>query len=311
VDDPYEILGVEKGATQDDIRRAYRKLAKKHHPDLNPGNAKAEATFKGVTAANDLLSDPERRGRFDRGEIDASGQAQAPRSSYREYAEGEQGRRYSAGGDESQAWDIGDLDEDAFAGIFGAAFGRGRRDDSPRRGSDEHYTLTADFLDALNGATQALTLPGGKKIKAKIPAGTTDGQVLRLRGQGEAGRNGGAAGDALIEIHVAPHPVFRRDGRDIRMDLPVSVPEAVLGGAIEAPTPSGPVRVRIPAGSDSRTELRLRGKGMPTHNGEAAGDLYATLRVVIGPADDALKAFLESWAPEHRFDPRRVMERQP
>jgi len=305
VEDPYKTLGVAKSASQDDIRRAYRKLAKKHHPDLNPGNTKAEDIFKGVTAANDLLSDPERRARFDRGEIDASGQEQAPRTSYRDYAEGDAGRRYSRGGADSAGWNTDD-----FADIFGSAFGsgRGRASDRPQRGPDEHYTLTANFLDAINGATQRLTLPDGRTLNAKIPPGTADGQVLRLRGQGGPGWNGGTPGDALIEIQIAPHRFFIRDGQDIRMELPVTVSEAVLGGPIEAPTPAGAVRVRIPPGSDSGSELRLRGRGVPKHDGGAAGDLYATLRVVVGPPDDALKTFLEGWKPEHPVNPRQSME---
>jgi DnaJ-class molecular chaperone len=305
VDDPYKTLGVTNGASQDDIRRAYRKLAKQHHPDLNPGNAKAEEVFKGVTAANDLLSDPERRARFDRGEIDASGQEQAQRSSYRDYAEGDAGQRYSRGGGESAGWSTDD-----FADIFGSGFGqgRGRASDRPQRGQDDHYSLTAGFLDAINGATQRLTLPDGRTLSAKIPPGTADGQVLRLRGQGSPGWNGGASGDALIEIHVAPHRFFKRYGDDIRMELPVTLSEAVLGGPVQAPTPAGSVRVRIPPGSDSGSELRLRGRGVPKHNGAAAGDLYATLRVLIGPPDDALKTFLEGWKPEHPVNPRQSME---
>ena len=307
MDDPYKTLGVKTDAGQDDIRRAYRKLAKKHHPDLNPGNAKAEEIFKGVAAANDLLSDPEKRAKFDRGEIDASGQEQRPRPSYRDHAEGEAGRRYGRGQGDYDAFS-----GDDFANIFGSAFGGGRGGaDMPRQGADELYSLNADFLDAFNGATQRLTLPDGKTLNAKIPPGTEDGQVLRLRGQGHPGRNGGPAGDILIEIHIAPHPLFNRDGQDIRMALPVTVSEAVLGGPIEAPTPAGPVRVRVPPGSDSGSELRLRGRGMPGRNGRAAGDLYATLRVVIGPPDAALTTFLETWKPEHEFDPRKNLEPRP
>ena len=151
-------------------------------------------------------------------------------------------------------------------------------------------------------------MPDGRTLNAKIPPGTEDGQVLRLRGQGSPGWNGGASGDALIEIHVAPHRFFKRVGRDIRMELPITLSEAVIGGPIEAPTPAGVVRVRIPPGSDSGSELRLRGRGVPKQNGTAAGDLYATLRVVIGPQDDALKTFLEGWKPEHPVNPRQSME---
>ena len=305
--DPYKTLGVSTDATQAEIRRAYHTLAKTHHPDLNPGDDKAEAVFKGVTAANDILSDPEKRARFDRGEIDASGQAQAPRSSYRDYAEGDTGRRYSRGGGP------GDWDESDFADIFSTTFGAGatRGGDRSRRGADEHYSLAVGFLDAINGATQRLTLPSGRTLEAKIPAGAADGQILRLRGQGGPGRNGGPSGDALVEVIVSPHPVFTRAGQDIRMELPITLSEAVLGGAIEAPTPGGMVRVRIPPGSDNGSELRLRGRGAPAHAGQAAGDLYATLRVVIGPPDEALKVFLETWKPDPASNPRSSMETRP
>ena len=308
MDDPYKILGVTRDATADDIRRAYRKLAKRHHPDLNPGDAQAEARFKGVTAANDLLSDPARRARFDRGEIDASGQEQAPRSSWRDHADTGAGRRYSAGAGDPPDWE-GDEFADMFSSMFGQ--GRGRASDGPRRGGDERYALTTAFLDALNGGTQRVTLPEGRSLNARIPPGTTEGQVLRLRGQGRPGVRGGPAGDLLLEIHVAPHPLFTRDGQDIRMVLAVSLSEAVLGGPVDAPTPTGPVRVRIPPGSDTGSELRLRGRGAPKSAGRPAGDLYATLRVMVGPPDPALKAFLEGWTPEHPIHPRPPTEPPP
>ncbi len=304
MEDPYKTLGVPHDASPDDIRRAYRNLAKRHHPDLNPGNAKAEERFKTVSAANALLSDPVKRGQFDRGEIDATGQARPPQPSYRDYAEGEPGRRYGPG-PQRGGWTADDLND-----LFGAMLDEDRRagGKARRRGADEHYALTTDFLDAVNGATRRLTLPDGRTLDVKIPPGTTDGQTLRLRGQGRKGANGGADGDALIEIHVTPHRCFRRDGQDIRLDLPVTLPEAVLGGPVEVPTPGGPVRMRIPPHSDSGTELRLRGRGVPAHGGAAAGDLYATLRVVVGTPDAALEEFLRTWKPEHAADPRRAME---
>ena len=294
-----------RDASQAQIRSAYRTLAKQHHPDLNPGNSTSEDRFKRVSAANDLLSDPDRRGRFDRGEIDAAGQPQAPRSSYREYADGQGGQRYGRGGQYA-----GSFNEDDFAEIFGSAFGgRARGDPStPARGRDEHFTLETDFLSAVNGATRRLNLPDGRALDATIPAGTNDGQVLRLRGQGAVGRNGGPGGDALIEIHVAPHPFYERDGCNIRMELPVTLAEAVLGGLITAPTPGGPVQLRIPPHSDSGSELRLRGRGIPRHGGHPAGDLYARLRVMVGPPDPALETFLKSWKAEQTFAPRQAME---
>jgi DnaJ-class molecular chaperone len=308
MDDPYKTLGVSRDASQADIRRAYRKLAKKHHPDLNPGNEKAEALFKTVAAANSLLSDPEKRGKFDRGEIDAAGQERPSRPFYREHAEGEPGRRYSRTGPQPGGWS-----DEEFSDIFGSLFNEERRTggDARIRGRDELYVLTTGFLDAVNGTTSRLTLPDGRTLDVKIPAGSADGQVLRLRGQGGAGRNGGPSGDALIEIHVTPHQYFQRDGQDIRLELPVTLSEAVLGGFIEVPTPGGPVRMRIPPHSDSGTELRLRGRGVPAHNGLAAGALYAKLRVVIGTPDTALEEFLRDWKPKDTVNPRQALEAHP
>jgi len=305
-DDPYETLGVARDASADDIRRAYRKLAKQHHPDLNPGSKAAEDRFKAISAANELLSDPEKRGKFDRGEIDASGQEMPERQTYRSYAEGAQGDRYGPGsGGARETWQDGDLDE-IFGDLFGARqAGGGTR---PRRGRDDRYGLTIGFLEAVNGAAKRLTLPDGRTLDVKVPIGVEEGQTLRLRGQGGAGRNAGQAGDALIEIHIEEHKFFRRDGQDIRLDLPVTVTEAVLGGPVMVPTTGGRIRMTIPPHSDTGRELRLRGRGVPAHGGKQAGDLYVTLRVVIGKPDAALEAFLRSWKPEHPFDPRRDME---
>jgi DnaJ-class molecular chaperone len=305
MDDPYATLGVKRDAGQDDIRQAYRKLAKKHHPDLNPGNAKAEDRFKTISAANELLSDAAKRARYDAGEIDSAGQERPPQSSYRDYAEGAPGRRYSPNGPEAGGWNAQD-----FGDMFGSMFGKDHRSggDNKVRGEDERYHFTTDFLDAVMGATRRLTLPDGRTLDVKLPPGTSDGQVLRLRGQGGAGWNGGSSGDALVEITIAPHRFFTRSGKDIRLELPVTLTEAVLGGSVEVPTPGGPVRMRIPAGSDTGTELRLRGRGVPAHAKEVAGDLYAMLRVVLGKSDPALENFLQGWTPEHPADPRQAME---
>jgi len=306
LEDPYKTLGVPHDASQDSIRQAYRKLAKKYHPDLNPGNAKAEEIFKQVSVANELLSDPEKRGQFDRGEIDSAGHERAAQPSYRDHAEGEPGRRYSRADTPPGGWS----DED-FSDLFGSMFGaQPHAGGSPRaRGHDEHYSLAADFLDAIHGVTRRLTLPDGRVLDVKIPPGTADGQALRLQGQGSHGLTGGPCGDVLIEIHVTPHRYFQRDGQDIRLELPVSLPEAVLGGQIEVPTPAGPVRMRITPGSDSGTEFRLRGRGVPAHGGLAAGQLYVKLRVVLGAPDAALEEFLRHWTPEHPVPPRQAMEK--
>ena len=307
--DPYEVLGLKPGASDKDIRAAYRKLAKKHHPDLNPGNKPAEERFKEISAANELLSDADKRARYDRGEIDASGQERPERHSYRHHAEGEQGARYrpdagfGAGFDDA---DMGDIIAEMFRRSGGSA-GNRAGPNMRMRGRDETYTLAVEFLDAVTGATRRLALPDGKHLDVRVPAGIEDGQVLRLKGQGQPGLNGGPAGDALIEIRIIPHPVFRRDGSDIRLEVPVTVAEAVLGGKITVPTPTGNVSVTVPPHSDTGAQLRLRGKGVPAHAGKPAGDEYVTLKVVIGEVDPELERFLQERGAEHTADPRRTM----
>jgi DnaJ-class molecular chaperone len=303
---PYQVLGVTPTATADEIRKAYRKLAKQLHPDLNPGKPEAEARFKSVTAAYDLLSDPEKRARYDRGEIDESG-AERPRYSYRPHAEGAEGWRYQPEGE----MDLSDL-EDLFA-AFGSGGrtggGRGRTGSGERirmRGPDRHFTLTVEFAEAATGDKKRLSLSPDEWLDVTIPAGIEDGQVLRLRRKGAPGIGGGETGDALIEVHVAPHPLFKRDGDNIRIDLPVSLAEAVLGARIAVPTVTGPVTMTIPKGSDTGTVLRLRGKGIQRRTNP--GDQLVTLQVVIGEAKDPeLAEWLEKWAPQHPFDPRREM----
>jgi DnaJ-class molecular chaperone len=304
--DPYEVLGLKPGASDKDISAAYRKLAKKHHPDLNPGNKSAEERFKEVAGANDLLSDPARRARYDRGEIDASGQERQPeRPSWRGHAEGPHGMRYGTPGDGEAG-----IDESEVGDIFAELFrrqGGGAGPNIRRRGADQQYTLAVDFLDAVNGATRRLTLPQGKHLDVRVPPGIDDGQVMRLKGQGQPGRNGGEAGDALIEIHVTAHPFFRRDGNDIRFEVPVTLGEAVLGGKITVPTPTGNVSVTVPRHSDTGAQLRLRGKGVPAHGGQPAGDAYVTLKVVVGTVDGKLEQFLRDRVPDPAGSPRRSM----
>jgi DnaJ-class molecular chaperone len=310
-EDPYKILGVPKDASAEDIRKAYRKLAKKHHPDLNPGNKGAEEQFKAVSSANELLSDTEKRARYDRGEIDESGAEKAPPRGYRHYAEGAPGQRYSySPGPDGFGPGAGGLGGDEnFEDIFSTIFqNRGGGGTQPGRGRDAHYVLSAEFLDAINGGAKRLTLPDGQVLDVKIPPGTEDGDILRLRGRGEPGRNNGPPGDALIEIKVLPHKFFLRDGQDIRFELPVTVQEAVLGSKVTVPTPAGAVVMTIKPHSDSGVELRLRGRGVPAHGSQAAGDLYVKLRVVIGPVDEKFENFLRDWKPAATFDPRREME---
>jgi DnaJ-class molecular chaperone len=305
---PYEVLGVKPDASPDDIRKAYRKLAKELHPDINPGKPEAEARFKEVTAAHDLLSDADKRARYDRGEIDESG-AERPRYSYRPHAEGAQGWKYQPNGEMNPE----DLDDilSMFGGLGGAGARRGRGPGGPggftMPGGDRAYTFTVDFIEAAAGAKKRLSLSPDNWLDVTIPAGIDEGQVLRLKGKGGEGTGGAPPGDALIEVHVAPHPHFRRDGDNILLDLPVTVAEAVLGARIPVPTVTGPVTMTIPKGSDSGAQLRLRGKGIH-RRGATAGDQIVTLRVVIGDSGDSeLAAFLETWAEKHKTDPRRGM----
>ncbi|MBV8169829.1 MAG: J domain-containing protein [Alphaproteobacteria bacterium] len=300
---PYEVLGVKPDASADDIRKAYRALAKRHHPDLNPGNAEAEARFKAISAANDLLSDPDKRARFDRGEIDETGAERPVHPSYRGFAEGAEGARYQP----HDAMHPEDL-EDLFASFFSSGGGGAAGPRARARGVDRSYSLTIDFLAAVNGTKTRITLPEGESLDVTIPPGLHDGQVLRLRGKGAPGRGDGPPGDALVQVHVTPHPMFRRQGRDIHAELPISLSEAVLGAKIEVPTIAGPVAMNVPAHSDTGKVLRLRGRGVPAHGNEPAGDAYVTLKVVLGPDQDgALEAFLRDWAPQHPFDPRAQM----
>jgi DnaJ-class molecular chaperone len=304
---PYEVLGLKPGASPEEIRKAYRKLAKEFHPDLNPGKPAAEARFKAVTAANDILSDPEKRARYDRGEIDESG-AERPRYSYRPHAEGAQGWKYQPQGE----MDVGDLD-DLFA-MFGRRGARGSGEGFKMPGPDRQFTLTIDFALAATGGKQRLALSPAEWLDVTIPPGIEQGQVLRLKGKGGPGFGGGPAGDALIEVHIVPHQFFRREGDDIHLELPVSLAEAVLGARVPVPTVTGPVTMTIPRGSDTGTRLRLRGKGIrkkrrgPQTTGETTGDQYVTLKVMIGASGDAeLAEFVKGWAEKHPTDPRAAM----
>jgi DnaJ-class molecular chaperone len=294
MEDPYKLLGVAKSATAEEIQVAYRKLAKRHHPDLNPGKPEAEERFKAISAANGLLSDPEKRARFDRGEIDAAGaERPAERAFYRDFGDRPGRTKYRS----DEAFGADDWDS-----IFGQAFGNRAQRGFSARGGDMRYALTVDFIEAANGATRRLSLPDGRTLDVTIPAGLKHGQVLRLRGQGQPGHGSGEQGDALIEVSIAPHPLFRRDGDDVVVELPVTLQEAVLGAKIEVPTIKGPVSLRIPPNSSTGTRLRLKGRGI------ADGHQYVDLRVMLPPqAEPELAAFLEGWTPHHRFDPRKEM----
>ena len=296
--DPYEVLGVERSASLDDIRTSYRKLAKKLHPDLNPGNKKAEEQFKEVSSAYDLLSDPEKRARFDRGEIDATGAERPRQRFYRDFADTDHAYADASGFEDFAAGD------DIIAEIL-------RRQAQARAnapGADLHFRLAVDFLDAVNGATLRLTVPNSETLEVKIPPGVEDGQVLRLRGKGAPGRGTGKPGDALVEIAVNPHRFFTREGDDIHLELPITLTEAVLGGEVPVPTPTGTVMMRVPKNSNAGATLRLRGKGVHRASG-GHGDELVRLKVMLPPGPDPeLETFVSGWVTGRAHDPRRGMQ---
>ncbi len=303
-DNPYEVLGVASSASADEIKKAYRKIAKESHPDLHPGDAASEARFKSAAAAFDLLKDPETRARFDRGEIDASGQERPrERTYYRDFAEEpgnpyRQGPRYEGFGDEA----------DMFAEFLRRQTqqrgDRFDRRDFHARGADAHYALDVPFIEAVTGGSMRITLPGGGDLEVKIPNGVSDGQTLRLRGKGGPGHGSGAAGDAYVTLSVRPHKVFTREGDDIVITLPITLDEAVLGAKVEAPTIDGPVKVTIPKGATSGQVLRLRGRGIAA-KGRAAGDQRIELKIAMPKTvDEDLARFMEEWRKAHGYDPR-------
>lgn len=298
--DLYALLGLNKSASDAEIKKAYRKLAKELHPDRNPNDAKIAERFKTITAAYTILSDAEKRQQYDRGEINSDGQ---PNFGFG----GGGGRSAGAdpfadiftkrGGGGNARSGFGFNFDDLFSG--GAA-GGGR---APRRGQDIHYKLEIPFVDAALAREQRLTLENGRTIDLKVPAGLVSGQKMKLAGQGRPGEGG--AGDAIISLAITPHPLFRREGNDILIDLPVSLSEAVKGSKVRAPTPEGAVMVSIPPGSSSGKVLRLREKGFTAKDGKR-GDLLIRLEVAIPTGDPALRAFVDSWGAGDSFNPRKA-----
>jgi DnaJ-class molecular chaperone len=298
-DDPYKVLGLDKGASDDDIRRAFRKRAKELHPDLHPNDAAAAEQFKKVSAAYEIIGDPEKRAKYDRGEIDASGE---PRRGFeRHYAGG------AGAGGARRSFNEGDFGfGDIFTDLFGARGPRGPGAGFSLRGQDMRYTLEIDFLEAVGGAKKRVTLPEGGTLDLTVPEGVADGQVLRLKGKGAPGVRDGEPGDALVEIHIRPHPYFRRQGDDISIEVPITIDEAVLGAKIEVPTISGRVALQIPKATSSGRTFRLKGKGVRNLSTGVSGDQLVTVRIVLPEkVDDALSYFLSEWRQKHSYDPGR------
>jgi len=310
--DLYEILGVSRTAKTEEIKKAYRRLAKQTHPDVNPGNKAAEEKFKEVTAAFEVLSDEKKRKLYDEFGADAlrTGFDERKAEEYRSW------KRQGAppGGMPFDFGDfatvnVGDYGAFDFGSIFGDLFGgggaraRGRRGGFAAPGADAQATVEISLGDAVLGAERDLRLDG-RTLRVKIPPGVADGSLIRLAGQGGPGSGGGPAGDLFLEVKIREHPHVRREGKDLFLDLPVTVPEAVAGAEIRLPTFEGPVSLRVPKGAQSGTRLRLRGKGLPGLKGEARGDLYAVVQVVLPAASEALQKAVRPLEALYEGDPR-------
>jgi DnaJ-class molecular chaperone len=329
--DPYNVLGVSKGASAADIKSAYRKLAKKLHPDANKSDPKAASRFAELNAAYEIVGDEDKRKAFDRGEIDAEGKPRfqgfegfgaGPRGgaggpfggqegAFETFTWGPEGMHRSSGRGRGGGGGFEDVLRDMFGGLGGAA--RARRggggyhfeedDFAQPPGRDVTASTTITLEEAAKGTTRRVQLPTGKELEVKVPAGLTDGQQIRLKGQGLA-MPGGKAGDVLITVSIAPHHLFQRDGNDLRIELPITLYEAVLGGKVRVPTLGGPVELSIPANTNSGRTFRLKGKGFPAKSG--AGDLMATVRIMLPEnSDQALEELMESWRELRPYDPRK------
>jgi DnaJ-class molecular chaperone len=300
--DPYETLGVDQSATDKEIKDAFKKLARKFHPDLHPGDKEAEKKFKDISAANDLLKDKEKRRRFDAGEIDASGTERPQQRFYRDFANGPAYASHAAQDGFANNEELEEFLARAFAG-------GGRSQGSFRaRGQDVSYVFPVDFLDAANGAVRTITLPEGKTLQVTIPEGADDRQMLRLKEQGMPGFGGEPAGDAYIELHVEPHRFFNRKDDNVHVEVPVTLKEALLGAQIEVPTVGGPVMVTVPKGSNTGTTLRLRDRGIRNRKSGQRGHQMVTLKVILPTAEEPeLTAFLNEWQPTNQQDPRKEM----
>ncbi|MBI1399227.1 J domain-containing protein [Hyphomonas sp.] len=283
--DPYTVLGVPRSATEAEIKKAYRMKVKALHPDQHPNDARKAEEFKRVSSAYEILGDAEKKAKFDRGEIDAEGNPRGFAGGG--FPGGGGGGRWDGGSPFGGAQ--GDPFEDILSGMFGA--GARRRNPGPQKGRDIRYRVEISFEDAVTGARRRMTMADGSALDVNIPAGITSGQTLRLKSQGQPSPSGGAPGDALLEVDVLPSQIWTRDGKDLRMPLSVDLRTAVLGGTVDVRTPSGPVALKIPAGTNTGAQLRLKGKGVQV---TPPGDLYVRLEIVLSdPRDEGLKRWAE------------------
>jgi DnaJ-class molecular chaperone len=316
--DPYEVLGVPRGASAAAIKSAYRKLAKKHHPDNNKNDPKSAARFSEINSANEIIGDEDKRKQFDRGEIDAEGK---PR--FQGFPGGDPRARRGPGGFETHTFRTGGAGpggvgsggfEDILNSMFGGAAARGARAGAGNTFEfdtggialdlDLSVAMTVSLEEAVKGVEKRVRLPTGKELNVKIPAGVTAGQQIRLKGQGETAP-GHRAGDLLITVSIAPHPFFKVDGSDLRVDLPITLYEAVLGGKVRVPTLGSAVELSIPKNTSSGRTFRLKGKGLPKPTGGATGDLYVTTRIMLPDGNDAeLEALMQKWRDGHPYNPR-------
>ena len=303
--DPYEVLGLAKSASAAEVKSAFRKLAKKFHPDQS-NESRAKERFAEIGSAYEILGDEKKRGAYDRGEIDAEGKPRAPQFEGFGF-----GRRPGAGGEfHGFNFDVGGdpaaragFEADILSELFGGRMGGRSRASS--RGEDVAVSVNVPLAMAAGGGSTRVALPTGKTLDVAIPAGVEDGKQIRLRGQGRPGARNAQAGDAIVTIHYAPHPLFKVEGRDLKLDLPITLYEAVLGAKVRTPTLSGDVEIAIPPGTSSGRVLRLRGKGLPASGEAPAGDLLATLRIAMPAQEDAdLTALMRRWRDEKPYDPR-------
>ncbi len=317
--DPYEVLGVPRTASQDEVKKAYRRLAKRLHPDANKNDAKAAVKFAEITAAYEILGEEDKRKAFDRGEIDAEGKprfrgfegfgAQPGGGGFETFSWGPEGFRRSSGGAAGGAGGLGGID-DILKNMFGARgrdFGAQFEDFAPPgRGQDVTAEIAITLAEAARGGSRRVHLPNGKEVEVKIPAGLADGQQIRLKGQGHQAPRGGAAGDALITLNIAPHPHFKPEGANLRVDVPITLYEAVLGAKVRVPTLDGAVDLAIPAGTSSGRSFRIKGKGLPAKSGR--GDLFASVRIVLPAGSDReLDELMRKWREQKPYDPRQDM----